>query len=402
MKSEHLLQISLVAAVINIALTPIASDVAAYFGYLTIICSWAYALMRTVLSRSIKLSVLVLFIIVVLSLITSGTYFSGEELRKKIINIISFISFYWMLSLPKDTDISHRINFKHIYYSAIALSIVFGIYAFAFPSISYTPSGKYGRLLFTMGMGNPNGTAVYVLFAAMILLLAISLTRNKFKKAILCVAVAALVYIILLLRARTVLACFILAVLCVIFLPLLKCRRIFRYIVLVAPIIMIVIQFALNDKIGNLELLGENLDTGRYAMYRDLLEQIGNEPLQYIFGNLCKYNFQNFHNGVLTIFSSLGIIGIVWTIWMWNICLRNIEKTSKSKYQKLAYFFVLLFLLDSVSESMTMVGTIPQGLFVYLMVKIARGEVVLNSTDLNSEPESFAQERKLYDRTSTD
>ena len=73
-----------------------------------------------------------------------------------------------------------------------------------------------------MGMGNPNGTAVYVLFAAMILLLAISLTRNKFKKAILCVAVAALVYIILLLRARTVLACFILAVLCVIFLPLLK------------------------------------------------------------------------------------------------------------------------------------------------------------------------------------
>ena len=402
MKSEHLLQISLVAAVINIALTPIASDVAAYFGYLTIICSWAYALMRTVLSRSIKLSVLVLFIIVVLSLITSGTYFSGEELRKKIINIISFISFYWMLSLPKDTDISHRINFKHIYYSAIALSIVFGIYAFAFPSISYTPSGKYGRLLFTMGMGNPNGTAVYVLFAAMILLLAISLTRNKFKKAILCVAVAALVYIILLLRARTVLACFILAVLCVIFLPLLKCRRIFRYIVLVAPIIMIVIQFALNDKIGNLELLGENLDTGRYAMYRGLLEQISNEPLQYILGNLCKYNFQNFHNGVLTIFASLGVIGVIWTIKMWNICLGDIEKTIKSKYQKLAYFFVLLFLLDSVAESMTMVGTLPQGLFVYLMAKIARGEVVLNSTDLSSESESFAQERKLYDRASTD
>ena len=145
-----------------------------------------------------------------------------------------------------------------------------------------------------------------------------------------------------------------------------------------------------------------NEDMESLALQSALERRINREPLQYIFGNLCKYNFQNFHNGVLTIFSSLGIIGIVWTIWMWNICLRNIEKTSKSKYQKLAYFFVLLFLLDSVSESMTMVGTIPQGLFVYLMVKIARGEVVLNSTDLNSEPESFAQERKLYDRTSTD
>ena len=402
MKSKHLLLISLAAAVINIALTPVASGVAAYFGYLMIICFWVYALMCTVLNRSVKLSVLVLFIIVVLSLITSGAYFSSEELRKKIINIISFISFYWMLSLPKDTDISHRINFKHIYYSAIALSVVFVVYAFAFPSISYTPYGKYGDLLFTMGMGNPNGTSVYVLFTSMILLLALSLTRSKLKKSILCVAVAALVYIIILLRARTVLACFILAVLCVIFLPLLKCRRIFRYIVLVAPIIMIVIQFALNDKIGNLELLGEDLDTGRYAMYRDLLEQIGNEPLQYIFGNLCKYNFQNFHNGVLTIFASLGVIGVIWTIWMWNICLRDIEKTFKSKYHKLAYFFVLFFLFDSVAESMTMVGTIPQGLFVYLMVRIARGEVVLNSPDGSNESESFMQERTLYDRASTD
>ena len=402
MKSERLLQISLVSAVINIALTPIASNVAVYFGYLMIICSWAYALMCTVLSRSLKISILALFIIVALSLSTSVVYFNGEELRKKIISIISFISFYCMLSLHKDTDISHRINFKHIYYSAIALSIVFGIYAFAFPSISYTPYGRYGDLLFTMGMGNPNGTAVYVLFTAMILLLAISLTRSKLKKVILSVVVAALAYIMFLLSSRTVLACFILALLCIIFLPSLKCRRTFRYIVLAAPIIMIIIQFALNDKIGDFELLGKDLDTGRYVMYRGLLEQIGNEPLQYIFGNLCKYNFQNFHNGVLTIFASLGVIGVIWTIKMWNICLGDIEKTIKSKYQKLAYFFVLLFLLDSVSESMTMVGTLPQGLFVYLMVKIARGEVVLNSTDLSSESESFAQERKLYDRASTD
>ena len=115
MKSERLLQISLVSAVINIALTPIASNVAVYFGYLMIIWSWADALMCTVLSRSLKISILALFIIVALSLSTSVVYFNGEELRKKIISIISFISFYCMLSLHKDTDISHRINFKHIY-----------------------------------------------------------------------------------------------------------------------------------------------------------------------------------------------------------------------------------------------------------------------------------------------
>lgn len=402
MKSKHLLQISLVSAVINIALTPIASGIAVYFGYLMIICFWAYAIMWTVLNRSIKISVMALFMIVALSLITSGVYFSNEELRKQIINIFSFASFYWMLSLPKDTDAFHKISFKQIFCSAIALSIVFVLYAFAFPSISYTPSGKYGRLLFTMGMGNPNGTAVYVLFTAMILLLAISLTRSKLKKAILSVVVAALAYIIFLLSSRTVLACFILAVLCMIFLPLLKCRRIFRYIVLVAPIIMIIIQFAFNDKIGDFELLGKDLDTGRYVMYRGLLEQISNEPLQYIFGNLCKFNFQNFHNGVLTIFASLGVIGVIWTIRMWNICLGDIEKALKNKYQKIAYFFVLLLLFDSVAESMTLVGTIPQGLFVYLMVKIARGEVALNSTDRSNELESLAQERNLYDRASTD
>ena len=392
MKSNHLLQISLVAAVINIALTPIASSAATYFGYLMIICFLAYTLIWTILNRSIKISVLVLFLIIPLSFATSGEYLNGEDLRKKIISVFSFIAFYWMLSLSPAPDALHKIKFKHIFDSALVLSLVFVVYAFAFPSIAYTPSGKYDGLLFTMGMGNPNGTAVYVLFTAMILLLAISSTRNKLKKIALIALVAALAYIMFLLSSRTVLACFILAVLCVVFLPVIKQKSFFRYLVLIAPIIMVVVQFALNDKIGNIEILGKDLDTGRFEMYRDLLEHISDEPQQYILGNLCKYNFQNFHNGILTIFSSLGIVGVIWVLWTWNVCLKAIERTQKSKHQQLAYFFTLLFLLDSVAESMTMVGTIPQGLFVYLMVKIAQGEIVLGSAECSSGVEVLSRE----------
>ena len=174
MKIKHLLQTSLVAAVINIALIPIASGVAAYFGYLMIICFWAYALVWTLKNRLIKISILLLFAIVALSAVTSTMYFNDEELRKKIISLVSFISFYWMLSLPADTDSQqNNIEFKHLYYSAVALTLVFVIYAFAFPAIAYTPYGAYGYLIFTMGLGNPNGTAVYVLFTAMVLLLAL-------------------------------------------------------------------------------------------------------------------------------------------------------------------------------------------------------------------------------------
>lgn len=379
MKLKHLLQTSLVAAVINIALTPIASSVAAYFGYLMIICFWAYALVWTFQNRSIKISILLLLAIVVLSAVTSIMYFNGEELRKKIIILVSFISFYWMLSLPADTDSQHNIEFKHVYYSAVVLTLVFVIYTFAFPSIAYTPYGTYGKLIFTMGLGNPNGTAVYVLFTAMILLIAFVSTKRKIQKIMLLILVGALSYIMYLLSSRTVLTCFLLAVVCVIVLPKLKVKRIFRYAVLIAPIIMILIQFAYNDKIGDIEILGKDLDTGRFEMYRDLLQQIAKNPGQYIFGNLCGYNFQNFHNGILTIFASLGVAGVAWVLNTWNNKLKRIEKGIKNHYQQLAYFFVLIFLLDSVSESMTMVGTIPQGLFVCLMVKVAQGDITLES-----------------------
>lgn len=377
MRIKHLLQTSLVAAVINIALTPIASGVAAYFGYLMIICFWAYALVWTFQNRSIKISILLLLAIVLLSAVTSTTYFSDEELRKKIISLVSFISFYWMLSLPANTDSQQNIEFKHLYYSAVVLTIIFVIYAFAFPSIAYTPSGKYGNLLFTMGLGNPNGTAVYVLFTAMVLLLAFVSTKRKFKKIMLIILVGALSYIIFLLSSRTVLICFLLAVVCVIVLPKLKVKRIFRYAVLIAPLIMILIQFAFNDKIGDLEILGKDLDTGRFEMYRDLLQEIAKNPGQYIFGNLCGYNFQNFHNGILTIFASLGVVGVAWALNTWNNKLKRIEKGIKNHYQQLAYFFILFLLFDSVAESMTMVGTIPQGLFVCLMVKVAQGDIAL-------------------------
>lgn len=377
MRIKHLLQTSLVAAVINIALTPIAPGVAAYFGYLMIICFWAYALVWTFQNRSMRISILLLLAIVALSAVTSTMYFNGEELRKKIISLVSFISFYWILSLPADTDSQQNIEFKHLYYSAVVLTFVFVTYAFAFPAIAYTPYGAYGNLIFTMGLGNPNGTAVYVLFTAMVLLLAFVSTKRKLKKIMLMILVCVLSYIMYLLSSRTVLICFLLAVVCVIVLPKLKVKRIFRYAVLIAPLIMILIQFAFNDKIGDLEILGKDLDTGRFEMYRDLLQEITKNPVQYIFGNLCGYNFQNFHNGILTIFASLGVVGVAWALNTWNNKLKRIEKGIKNHYQQLAYFFVLLLLFDSIAESMTMVGTIPQGLFVCLMVKVAQGDIVL-------------------------
>lgn len=48
--------------------------------------------------------------------------------------------------------------------------------------------------------------------------------------------------------------------------------------------------------------------------------------------------------------------------------LRRIEKKAEKKHQRLAYFFIF----DAVAESMTVVGTIPYGVFVCLMFKIAR------------------------------
>lgn len=376
MKLKHLLLICLVSAVINIALTPIAPGIAVYFGYLMLICFWSYALIWTGQNRLMKKSIVWLLMIIALAIVTSVPNFSSGDFRKKFISLASFISFYWMLSLPADRDSRHNIQFKHVYYSAIALTFIFAIYSFLIPSIAYTPEGNYGNLIFTMGLGNPNGSAVYVLFTSMILLLAFISTSRKSVKIVLLALAGVLTYILYLLSSRTVFACVLLAWLSVIFSPILRKQRIFRYAVLIAPLIMVIVQFFFNEKIGDYEILGKELDTGRYEMYHDLLQQIILKPMQYVFGNICGYNFQNFHNGLLTIFASLGIIGVVWAAVIWNNKLKSIEMDIQSPCQRLAYLFVLILLFDAIAESMTVIGTLPHGLFVYLMVKIAQGDVL--------------------------
>lgn len=371
-KLKYFIQVSFIVAMLNLSLVPIFPRMAAFFGYIMIVSFWFYAFVGSFTNRQTKRIIIPLFIIIIISAIISFHNFCDEELRQKLITVISFVAYYAALPFPNHVDNWGSVEFKIVQCFAAIMTVVFAVYAFVFPSIAYTPMGEYGNLVFTMGMGNPNGTAVCVLFVVMILLLSFVSIKKIFCKLVILVSIGVLAYILYLLSSRTVFACFIFAVLCTFLIPLLKPNRFFRYIALFAPIIMILLQFFLNEKIGNIQIFGKKLDTGRFEMYQELLQQMDNEPLSSIFGNIFKYNFENFHNGVLTVFASLGAVGVIWLLRTWSMMLRRIEKKAEKKHQRLAYFFILIFLFDAVAESMTVVGTIPYGVFVCLMFKIAR------------------------------
>lgn len=380
---KYLLKIGLFATLANIVLAPLASSAAALFAYAAIICFLLYSIIPVLYSKHINLNAALLIAAAVISFITSVWFINGKEILKKSIAIFSFVAFYLTLSLPKDNCPQNNITFKYVTLISILMFIRFAVYLIPGIKGAYSPVGEYGQEIFTMGLSNPNGTAVYVLFVSMVFLLNYKKAPDFAGRIIWLLLIACLTYILIRLRSRTVLFCFTAAVLCTLLPYAMKAEgnarrlRIIRSVVLAVPVLMIGLQLILSKVIGAYTILGKALDTGRANIYADLIKIILKSPMQYIFGNLCGYAFYNFHNGIITEIASIGFVGCILVMRFWVGKLKSIEQSISNEYELLAYYFVLLFIVESVAESMTVIGAIPYSLFVYVIVKIAQGDIAV-------------------------
>ncbi|MGN0544199.1 MAG: hypothetical protein ACI4I0_01400, partial [Acutalibacteraceae bacterium] len=95
---DRLLKIALYAATIKILLTPLSGGLSTIFGYIMLLCFFLNPIVNSVQEKRVSLTALAVIFCVVLSAITSFTFFETEELTSKIISVVSFVAFYWTLS----------------------------------------------------------------------------------------------------------------------------------------------------------------------------------------------------------------------------------------------------------------------------------------------------------------
>ncbi len=348
------------------------------FGYLTIIIFFSSVIQSIfrgwkVTLNKLVLSLIILVIIAFIVGLRSLRIDSVSELIDNLLSIISFIIFYIALSTPQQN--SRSLTLEDVFLVNGILSTVLIVFAFVPFEFRYEVANEYGATIFTMGLGNPNGVSLYVMFAIVLLMIQFYCTTNIYTKVIDIIVIVTMFYILYLLSSRTVLFCALLIAVAFLFrIP--KVYKWISYFVVLAPIFTIIFQLQLS-KVDNIavQILGKSINTGRPDLYAEALREITSSPINLFFGDLCEYHFSNSHNGLLTILATLGLGGVVLYVIFWNQQLHHLRDVCTEKSQKIAFIALMAILIHASSESMGVVGTIPYCIFVVVIMRIAKGEI---------------------------
>ncbi len=376
--SSWLFKLSLYSSVINLAFTPFSSMFARIFGYLTIILFFTSVIQSIfrgwkVSLNKVALSFLVLVIVAFVMSLNSMTIKSVGDIIDNLLSIISFVIFYIALSTEQPNQ--KVFTLEDVFRAKNILCAILIVFAFGPFGFKYEVINEYGGTIFTLGLGNPNGVALYVMFAIILSMIQFYNTTKKATKVINIVIIAMMFYILYLLSSRTVLLCSLIVAMAF----LLRLPKVFKwisYFAVITPIFTMVLQLQLAnmDNIA-LQILGKSINTGRPDLYIEVLSELMTSPIKLLFGDLCTYHFYNSHNGVLTILATLGLGGVLLYIIFWNQQLSKLRNISMDKSQKLAFIALMVVLIHASSESMSVVGTIPFCIFVVVIMKIAKGEI---------------------------
>ena len=367
--------IALYSSVLNFLTVPFSSSIASIFGYATIICFFGSVLYPAIMNKTFDWdkNLLVFIGLIFLSLLTNIKSWDQNFISNiigNVISIVSFVTFYMALSRPIQK--TGELFLEHIFPANYLLSAVLLAFAIGPFDFKYSVVNEYGRKQFTLGLGNPNATAMVVMFCIMVLL--IQIFTDKRKVFINVLLISGLTYVLFMLSSRTVIVC----VMIVLVFGIIKSQKIINFashFAVFAPAVLFVFQMLFLEGSLDIKILGKTLDTGRPEMYKELLGVVIDNPIMIILGNVVKYPFYNAHNGLLTMLISLGGIGIIVYFVFWLNRLEILRNVCITKIQNIAFVSILAFLLHSSSESMSVIGTIPYSLYVIIIMRIALGEI---------------------------
>lgn len=371
---NKLLKIAVYAIVLNVLFVPLNSTIAALFGYCTIITSVLYPLSQSYRNGTLRINriVLAMMVALIISAITSMDSFEKGNLQQYIVSAVSFIAFYWALS-NRDQK-SSGIVLEDIYRANYLLCMIYIAYAFGPFDFKYMVINRWGDTVFTMGLGNPNTVAVYVMFSVVILIMQNVDICKKTRKAINWILVFILINILFMLSSRTVMVSLITVLICLVMRMKKKSSLWISYLVLFIPLVIVVIQPILTSR-SVTEVLGKSIETGRGEIFATFLKSVGEKPHCFIFGRFFEYGFENYHNVPLTIVGNLGVVGLALFLGFWFGQFRYLNGICQDKIQFLAFTSLIAFMVHASSEAMTMIGTIPYGTLLVILTEIAKGNV---------------------------
>lgn len=284
--------------------------------------------------------VMALLCVLVMSMLCSSTLS-----YKGVVAAISFLELPLLISSYPEVRNSEKIR-KMVYIVFVLLSVFYIVMSFTnFANIFYSDYGEIQTSFLSLGYNNPNETAMY-LFVCMIVNSCLFMESRKLSirifSAFLIVSIVDLIWRTL---ARTSLALCILYYFCIIILLKKKIPSFIHNISFIIPIAFFVVTIVFNEALMNYTLLGDSIETGRMDIYMSFLNDLNVWKILFGSYSVC---FENLHNGMLTIFATIGILGTGIYMFFLNAKFRyiltSVDATSAGKHSLLGLYCILIYM----------------------------------------------------------
>lgn len=260
--------------------------------------------------------------------------------------LCSIISIYYLRQLSFDRKL---LNF--IFGINVCISIVFAILS----RTSYAYSSILEDSL-NLGYSNPNATAIYLFLNIIYLLLFLNyLEKKKYIFAVLCL-IAYQAYLIYCTDSRTCMFVAIVILLYGLNIINFKVKKWWIFAALAFPIVFLFVYTILyeNRLFMDLEIMGKEFYSGREGYFAEQLNLVKD---YWLFGDIGKHRLTNMHNGFLSLFASLGLVGtVLYYIFIIRNLLNGVEWGCKNKTAMMAMVAILAVYIQTSSEAALMTG----------------------------------------------
>lgn len=308
--------------------------------------------------KTFNFSELTSFIIILCIIVTSILYTSQAITVTLIKAVFLFFVNYLSVVLLSKSAITKK-TYDFVFSCTVLASLLFIVYYFS--PIAYIVTTSNGKKVvdeFTCNLDNSNNTAIVLFVLFSILLINLKTRKRKIGIVIL---LASLLYLIIQTAARSCLISAIVMILCYILQSIKQQKGVFKIsksvvvIVSLLPLLFVgVYLWMFHNFDKNVEILNKRLFSGRENVYVEYLDKISNLT-EFLIGNITAAQFQNAHNGPLSIFVSIGLFGLIITYrLLLSSMFRVYKRNTMCAFFCLISIFCMLF--QCCAESALMVG----------------------------------------------
>ncbi|MBR5236035.1 MAG: O-antigen ligase family protein [Clostridia bacterium] len=228
-----------------------------------------------------------------------------------VIKLLTFMTMPICLAVYREMRCPKMLR-NWIYFLYIGLS---GVYMYAANlSTAYDMVDYYGYEYISkelvMGFANPNAAGMTLMICAGVIFSAMLSVKNRLFKVLLLADFCQLCWLIWLTKSRACILAF--SIVLILYIIGRNKRKISRRTIMffmLVPFIYWFLTFSGLSIFESAQFMGEDLGTGRNAIYMDYMGQ--RELSGFLIGNFMSFRFKNMHNGYITVLATIGIAGFI-------------------------------------------------------------------------------------------